>query len=138
MSAEQIKEYMNDAWNTDIKYKTKTANTNSYMPITKTTTRVETEDVPWTAGNAAGVNHYEIATSTPEVVGKVAVPHEFAMFGMSSDGSDPEIDMVTEKASGAANNYSSANAGGPSASKPTKKSSGGKKSKEKRGKGRKK
>ena len=119
MSAEQIKEYMNDAWNTDIKYKTKTANTNSYMPITKTTTRVESEDVPWTAGNAAGVNHYEIATSTPEVVGKVAVPHEFAMFGMSSDGSDPEIDMVTEKASGAANNYSSANAGGPKASKPS-------------------
>ena len=119
MSAEQIKEYMNDAWNTDIKYKTKTANTNSYMPITKTTTRVESEDVPWTAGNAAGVNHYEIATSTPEVIGKVAVPHEFAMFGMSSDGSEPEIDMVTEKASGAANNYSSANAGGPKASKPS-------------------
>ena len=119
MSAEQIKEYMNDAWNTDIKYKTKTASTNSYMPITRTTTRIESEDVTWSAGNDAGVNHYEIATSTPEVIGKVAVPNEFAMFGMSSDGSEPEIDMVTEKASGAANNYSSVNAGGPKPSKPS-------------------
>lgn len=125
MSAEQINKFLKSR-NIEAKYVEETDTVQTSMPITETVTEQWTETGSTSTGETDDMGHSKNAETTiihskatPKIVGTVKVPQEFAAFGMTTDGTTPKVEKLVRKASGAANNYSTQNSGGPKPSKPS-------------------